>query len=45
MITAETPERNTEGKTPLVKFKYTSLYDSTLTKPMALFTQDKASAY
>lgn len=45
MLTAETPERNTEGKTPSVKLKYTSLYDSTLTKPFALFTQDKATAY
>jgi hypothetical protein len=45
MVAAETPERNTEGKTPTVSFKFTSLYNQTTLYPMALLTTDQNAAY
>jgi len=45
MVSAETPERNTEGKTPSVQFKFKSLYNATTLYPIALLTTDKNAAY
>jgi hypothetical protein len=43
--TAETPDRNSEGKTPSVAFTMTSLYSTTTEYPVGIITVDQNSAY
>jgi hypothetical protein len=45
MVSAETPERNTEGKTPSVAFKFKSLYNTTTLYPMAIMITDRNASY
>lgn len=45
LLNADTPERNTEGKTPSTKLTYRSLYSATTEYPFALMTTDKAASY
>lgn len=45
MVTADPPERNVEGKTPSINFKFKTLYNTTTLYPIALLTTDKNAAY
>lgn len=45
MVSAETPERNTDGKTPSVAFKFKSLYNATTLYPIGIITTDQNASY
>jgi hypothetical protein len=45
MVSAEPPERNTEGKTPSIAFNLKSLYSTTTDYPIAVLTTDQNATY
>lgn len=44
-VSTDGPERNSDGKTPPMKMKFSSLYSDTTKYPFALMTVDQADAY
>lgn len=45
MVAADPPERNVDGKTPSINFKFKSLYNTTTKYPIAILTTDQNASY